>query len=456
MHENELAHWFDDGAMAKVDERSAKLYFLAGREQVAPYKSRTRLFREGEVFPGVTAVPSLGHTPGHTAYLIASGNDQLMIWGDTVHVPEVQTAFPEAGMAFDTDLAAAAAARKRMFDRVSADGILDCRDAPAFPGVLAAGPARRRLRALSRGLGPHAIAELELAPRLPAQRASRASAPPASARVSSAAGISRPIRTACPAQRLVKSTLPSFSAAAFSGPSAVAACGNAGASGEIGPTSRMTRLATPRAGRPVMTLVMTVESSLRLGQRGARRRDHLGFRAAQIGAADLHAGRAERKRRRDAAPVGDAAGRDHRHLHRIDHLRHQRKRAGLLGDIVGQEHAAMAAGLRALRDDDVGAVLLQPDRFLHDGRRRHHDGAGRLDALDQRRIRQAEMEADHFRLQLLDERAHRFIERRAVGGVDRRRGIEPELLVIRRQAAPSIRLRARDRHRPACGRRSSG
>ena len=124
MHENELAHWFDDGAMAKVDERSAQLYFLAGREQVAPYKSRTRLFGDGEVFPGVTAVPSLGHTPGHTAYLIASGNDQLMIWGDTVHVPEVQTAFPEAGMAFDTDLAAAAAARKRMFDRVSTDGIL--------------------------------------------------------------------------------------------------------------------------------------------------------------------------------------------------------------------------------------------------------------------------------------------------------------------------------------------
>ena len=124
MHENELAHWFDESAMAKVDERSRQLYFGAGREQVAPYKDRTRLFRQGEVFPGVTAVPSLGHTPGHTAYLIASGNDQLMSWGDTVHVPEVQTAFPEAGMAFDTDLAAAAASRKRMFDRVSADGVL--------------------------------------------------------------------------------------------------------------------------------------------------------------------------------------------------------------------------------------------------------------------------------------------------------------------------------------------
>jgi glyoxylase-like metal-dependent hydrolase (beta-lactamase superfamily II) len=124
MHENEPAHWFDDGEMAKADERSKRLYFQAGREQVAPYKTRTRLFRQGEVFPGVTAVPSLGHTPGHTAFLVASGNDQLMIWGDTVHVPEVQTLYPEAGMAFDTDLAAAAAARKRMFDRVSADGVL--------------------------------------------------------------------------------------------------------------------------------------------------------------------------------------------------------------------------------------------------------------------------------------------------------------------------------------------
>jgi glyoxylase-like metal-dependent hydrolase (beta-lactamase superfamily II) len=124
MHENEPKHWFDDGAMAKADERAKKLYFQAGREQVEPYKDRTRLFTQGEVFPGVTAVPSVGHTPGHTAFLIASGDDQLMIWGDTVHVPEVQIAVPEAGMAFDTDLAAAAAARKRMFDRVSADGVL--------------------------------------------------------------------------------------------------------------------------------------------------------------------------------------------------------------------------------------------------------------------------------------------------------------------------------------------
>src|ERR1700760_181850 len=62
MHENEPKHWYDDAAMAKSDERARQLYFQCGREQVAPYNKRMRLFRDGEVFPGVTAVPSHGHT----------------------------------------------------------------------------------------------------------------------------------------------------------------------------------------------------------------------------------------------------------------------------------------------------------------------------------------------------------------------------------------------------------
>ena len=55
------------------------------------------------MFPGVTAIPRPGHTPGHTTFMISSGKEQLLIWGDTVHVPEVQTARPEVCMEFDTD-----------------------------------------------------------------------------------------------------------------------------------------------------------------------------------------------------------------------------------------------------------------------------------------------------------------------------------------------------------------
>jgi glyoxylase-like metal-dependent hydrolase (beta-lactamase superfamily II) len=121
VHEHEPKHWFDDGMMAKGSEREKKLYFQAAREQTLPYKDRWRLFRKGEVFPGVEAIPAHGHTPGHVMFLVSSGSEQLLIWGDTVHVPEVQTARPEVCMEFDTDKAAAAATRRKVFEMVASE-----------------------------------------------------------------------------------------------------------------------------------------------------------------------------------------------------------------------------------------------------------------------------------------------------------------------------------------------
>ena len=124
VHENEPKHWLDDGAMANAEERAQRLYFQATREQIAPYAKQTKLFQSGEVFPGVTALPAPGHTPGHTCYMVESGNDSLLIWGDIVHVPEIQTAHPDVAIAFDTDMHAAIASRKRIFDMAATDGQL--------------------------------------------------------------------------------------------------------------------------------------------------------------------------------------------------------------------------------------------------------------------------------------------------------------------------------------------
>jgi glyoxylase-like metal-dependent hydrolase (beta-lactamase superfamily II) len=134
MHENEPRHWFDDAKMAAGTDREKKLYFQAGREQVLPYKSRWRLFKSGEVFPGVTAIPRHGHTPGHTTFMVSSGKEQLLIWGDTVHVPEIQTARPEVCMEFDTDKAAAEASRRKVFDMVATDRLLVTGMHLHFPG----------------------------------------------------------------------------------------------------------------------------------------------------------------------------------------------------------------------------------------------------------------------------------------------------------------------------------
>jgi glyoxylase-like metal-dependent hydrolase (beta-lactamase superfamily II) len=91
------------------------------RNAIAAYRDRTDPFVAGEVFPGVTAIPLPGHTPGHTGLMVSSGKASLLIWADIVHVPEIQVARPEVGMSVDTDPAQAEATRRRIFDQVATD-----------------------------------------------------------------------------------------------------------------------------------------------------------------------------------------------------------------------------------------------------------------------------------------------------------------------------------------------
>ncbi|MEA2877062.1 MAG: hypothetical protein QOF14_2258 [Hyphomicrobiales bacterium] len=133
--ERDVAHWFDDAAMAKATERQQMRFFRWAREQIAPYQKQRR-DAKGEVFPGVTAEPIPGHTPGHTAYRIASKGEQLLIWGDIVHIPDIQTRRPDVTMEPDVDGAAAIAMRKRVFDMVATDRLLAAGMHMHFPGFL--------------------------------------------------------------------------------------------------------------------------------------------------------------------------------------------------------------------------------------------------------------------------------------------------------------------------------
>ena len=125
VHQNEPRHWNDDAAMAKASDRAKQLYFQCAREQMAPYHNVMHTFSDStEVFPGVAAVMLHGHTPGHSGYMISSGNDTLLIWGDIVHVPDIQIPRPGVTIEFDTDPHAAMATRKRVLDMVATDRLL--------------------------------------------------------------------------------------------------------------------------------------------------------------------------------------------------------------------------------------------------------------------------------------------------------------------------------------------
>jgi glyoxylase-like metal-dependent hydrolase (beta-lactamase superfamily II) len=133
--ERDVNHWFDDAAMAKATERQQMRFFRWAREQIAPYQNQRRE-PVGEVFPGVTAVPLYGHTPGHTGYLVSSKGEQLLIWGDIVHMPDIQTRRPDVYMEPDVDGQAAIATRKRTMDMVATDRLLAAGMHMHFPGFL--------------------------------------------------------------------------------------------------------------------------------------------------------------------------------------------------------------------------------------------------------------------------------------------------------------------------------
>jgi glyoxylase-like metal-dependent hydrolase (beta-lactamase superfamily II) len=134
VHENEPRHWFDDAQMSRASDLYRHLHFEMTREQTRPYLDRMRTFAEGSVFPGITAIRCHGHTPGHTAFLIESGNDRLLIWGDTIHIPEVQFARPEITMMPDFDPDAAAASRRKILEMAARERMLVTGMHMHFPG----------------------------------------------------------------------------------------------------------------------------------------------------------------------------------------------------------------------------------------------------------------------------------------------------------------------------------
>lgn len=119
--ELETAYWLDGGMAARVseDKRDA---FLVAQAALRPYADVIRrIDGETEVLPGITAIPLAGHTHGHTGYLIASGGEQVLFWGDIVHFPDIQSARPEVTIGFDVDPVTAVDTRRRVFGRASAE-----------------------------------------------------------------------------------------------------------------------------------------------------------------------------------------------------------------------------------------------------------------------------------------------------------------------------------------------
>jgi glyoxylase-like metal-dependent hydrolase (beta-lactamase superfamily II) len=105
-------------------------------QQVFPAWKNWRLVESGtEVVPGIHILDAYGHTPGHSVFHVASGNDQLMASNDVMYVPALLAPHPEWQGSYDQNGDIAAGTRRRIIDRVIADKMMICGAHFPFPGL---------------------------------------------------------------------------------------------------------------------------------------------------------------------------------------------------------------------------------------------------------------------------------------------------------------------------------
>jgi glyoxylase-like metal-dependent hydrolase (beta-lactamase superfamily II) len=92
-------------------------------DQLRCHERDLELFNDGqEIVPGIRALVSPGHTPGHTAYEITSQTDRRLIaFGDAFH-SQPQVAQPDWMSIADSDGPGVLAARRRLLARLSESG----------------------------------------------------------------------------------------------------------------------------------------------------------------------------------------------------------------------------------------------------------------------------------------------------------------------------------------------
>lgn len=117
----EWAWWTDEGNQSRTPEAQRGTFANVAR-RFAPYQGKIRQLAAGaEATPGIRAVAAHGHTPGHTCYQIADGNEQAMFVADTTNRPELLARRPDFHIVFDIDPEMAEASRRKIYDQVAAD-----------------------------------------------------------------------------------------------------------------------------------------------------------------------------------------------------------------------------------------------------------------------------------------------------------------------------------------------
>ncbi|MEJ8574400.1 MBL fold metallo-hydrolase [Microbaculum marinum] len=135
VHTDDWNFWMSPEIMEKANEQG-KMFFQAAQAAGTPYAKRLRqIGDDAEVVPGIRSVALPGHTPGHTGYMISSGDQSLLIWADIVNAAILQFPHPDWAIAFDISPEVAIATRRRTFEMAATERLMIAGMHVPFPGI---------------------------------------------------------------------------------------------------------------------------------------------------------------------------------------------------------------------------------------------------------------------------------------------------------------------------------
>jgi glyoxylase-like metal-dependent hydrolase (beta-lactamase superfamily II) len=119
----EWKYFMDDGEMSRASgERMQGVFKNARRVFEAGLQKKVTQYEWGkDVAPGLMAVSTVGHTPGHTSFVLSSGSDKVFIQSDVTNHPALFVTNPGWHLMFDQDPARAEATRRKVYDMLVAD-----------------------------------------------------------------------------------------------------------------------------------------------------------------------------------------------------------------------------------------------------------------------------------------------------------------------------------------------
>eukprot|EP00903_Cladosiphon_okamuranus_P002165 g2163.t1 len=110
--EAEWDYWRADDTLAKTPE-ARKSFVVGAQSRFEAIVDQVSMVRPGQEFlPGVEAVDTSGHTPGHMSYVLHGGGDSVMVLGDAITNAVISFEKPGWASGSDQDAEKGIATRK--------------------------------------------------------------------------------------------------------------------------------------------------------------------------------------------------------------------------------------------------------------------------------------------------------------------------------------------------------